>query len=237
MITVLYVDREPVSQARIVKGLNSRGFQVYAAASACEARRLTLGSAYDCALARVMHTEETNVAALCSDLRKSARVVLALMDTVDTLFEGDLFDCGVDDVIVGVQARPESIASRIKARLRATSRRQMQGMRLRLDDLVVDFTLRTVERNGETRQLCGLLGDLLLYLVRNADHIVSRQELYESSIWADSICTGPRDGGKTFDVHMGRLRKIVEKDPSRPALIQSVRGVGWKLMVKPVQLH
>jgi DNA-binding response OmpR family regulator len=71
--------------------------------------------------------------------------------------------------------------------------------------------------------------------VENADHVVSREELQQSPIWLDSVCTPARQGGKTFDVNIGKLRKIIESDPHKPRIIVSVRGVGWKLTSELLQ--
>ena len=63
----------------------------------------------------------------------------------------------------------------------------------------------------------------------NPSRIITRGELEHSRIWEDSICTSARDGGKTIDVNIGKLRRIVERNPHKPKVIQTVRGVGWKL--------
>jgi DNA-binding response OmpR family regulator len=104
-----------------------------------------------------------------------------------------------------------------------------QTNKIRLKDTLVDFERREVRCNGTVRRLPGILADLLKYFVDNPDRIISRSELFGSYIWADSICTPASEGGKTFDVNVSKLRKIIEADPVRPQIIESVRGLGWKL--------
>lgn len=237
MTRVLYVDRGSPTRLRILHGLVSAGFQVDVIGNVHDIKRMARGHSYDCILARCLAINQTDVPAFCSYLRDSSNVVIVLMDIVNTLLEGCLFDCGVDDVIVCERVVPDLVAKRIMARLRWPNGRQLSTAQIRLDELVVDFARHIVMREGVEHQLSGLLTDLLHYLIHNAGRVISRQELRESPIWADSICTGPEDGGKTFDMHISRLRRLIEKDPSKPKLIKSVRGIGWKLTVQPTWNH
>ena len=100
---------------------------------------------------------------------------------------------------------------------------------IRLKDTIVDFDRREVWCNGITQRLPGILADLLKYFLENPERIISRDELLNCYIWSDSICSSAEEGGKTFDVNMSKLRKIIETHPTKPQIIQSVRGEGWKL--------
>lgn len=113
--------------------------------------------------------------------------------------------------------------------LRSSSLLQPQNNIVILKGVVVDFEQREVRRGGQIYQLRGLLFDLLKYFLDNANRIISRGELLRSPIWVDSVCSAPEEGGKTFDVNIGKLRKILESNPAKPQIITSVRGVGWKL--------
>ena len=74
-----------------------------------------------------------------------------------------------------------------------------------------------------------MLADLLKYFLNNPDRVVSREEMEKSPIWTDSICSSAKEGGKTYDVNVCKLRKIIEPDLSCPQIIKTVRGIGWKL--------
>ncbi len=99
----------------------------------------------------------------------------------------------------------------------------------------MDFDRREVCRDHTIHQLPGILADLLKYFIENADHVISREELQRSPIWLDSVCTPAKHGGKTFDVNISKLRKIIESEPQRPKIIVSVRGIGWKLACDVLQ--
>jgi DNA-binding response OmpR family regulator len=121
------------------------------------------------------------------------------------------------------------LTRRVKAHLRSNSPFRPQNNVILLNGVVVDFERREVHRNGKSHPLRGLLFDLLKYFLDNPNRIISREELLRSSIWVDSVCSAPEDGGKTFDVNMSKLRKVIEPDPAKPQIITSLRGAGWKL--------
>lgn len=157
-------------------------------------------------------------------------LLIVLMSQPELTLEGQLYDWGVDDVVVGPQASPLLLCKRIQARLRQIKLASQGACSVViLGPLTIDFQRREVTRNGRVYEIPAILADLLRYFVQNPERAISRDELMNSSIWADSICTSAADGGKTFDVNIGRLRKIIEVDPSRPQIIKTVRGIGWKL--------
>ena len=118
---------------------------------------------------------------------------------------------------------------RLRARLDNSKSLELPDGVFHLNGTTVDLARREVFCHGMVRPLRGILSDLLKYFLDNPGRVISRQELQDSPIWADSICTPAEEGGKTFDVNISKLRRIIELDPSHPQIIQSVRGVGWKL--------
>lgn len=157
-------------------------------------------------------------------------LLIVLMSQPEFTLEGQLYDWGADDVVVGPQASPLLLCKRIQARLRQTksASQNVDGVVI-LGPLTIDFQRREVTRNGRVHDIPAILADLLHYFLQNPERAISRDELMNSSIWADSICTPAEDGGKTFDVNISRLRKIIEVNPSKPQIIKTVRGIGWKL--------
>lgn len=173
----------------------------------------------------------------CSFFRTSFSdgILIVLMNRSKISIERQLFDCGVSDVVVGEEAISDILMKRLQVHLREMKPLWSVTGKVRLGDNVVDFDRREVCRDGIVRQLPGILYDLLKYFVDNSDHIISREELLRSHIWADSICTPAKEGGKTFDVNMSKLRKIIEPDSSKPQIIKSIRGVGWKLAIQAIR--
>ena len=92
---------------------------------------------------------------------------------------------------------------------------------LSVQDVVLDPHARRVWRGDREVRLSRKEFDLLQALMRRSGEVVTRAELmvevWDTTFWSSS---------KTIDVHLGWLRRKLEDDPSEPALIKTVRGVG-----------
>jgi two-component system OmpR family response regulator len=162
-------------------------------------------------------------------------ITIVLMAKPRINIEEQLFDCGINDVVIGKQASSRVLAKRIQAHIHNSRSFGLISNIVKIKKTTINFNAREVRCNGTSRRLPGILADLLKYFLDHPNRIISRKELQTSPIWADSICTPAEEGGKTFDVNVGKLRKIIEPDPSQPQIILSVRGIGWKLAVEPVK--
>lgn len=229
----LCVDSNRRRQGRIGGGVRSLGFEVHKASTLSEAQALLRRQFYQLILICYVAVD-SGISEFCSDVhsRTPDALVIVLMETMKVEVEARLFDCGVCDVVVGKQTCLRLLKKRLAVHLGSLQSLQPRDGVLRLNSTIVDFARREVWCNGAVRRLPGILGDLLKYFLDNPGRVISRKELEESAIWADSVCTPAEEGGKTFDVNIGKLRKIIELDASRPQIIQSVRGVGWKLAKK-----
>lgn len=93
--------------------------------------------------------------------------------------------------------------------------------------LWVDFANAEVKRNGKLVSLRNLEFRLLCHLIEKAGSLVSREELLRS-VWSyDS-----RAATRTVDVHIHNLRQKLEEDASRPQLIVTVNGAGYKFLAR-----
>ena len=133
-------------------------------------------------------------------------------------------DAGADDYVV----KPFS-AEQLDARIRAVLRRTGSDdavSRFEVGDLVVDLKARTVELAGRQLELRPREFDLLAYLAARPGEVVSKRTLL-AEVWQQPM--GGAD--KTVDVHLSWLRRKLGETASEPRLLQSVRGVGVKLVV------
>ncbi len=233
----LYVDREPTWLLRIRSCLDPCHLQFDRAFSLVQAHEMVSGRGYCLALIRFDAATEEQIPGFCSSFRtrNPHGVVIILIDTPDSVVEERLFDHGASDVVNIEQSSSAGLAKRLRAHLCAAGILQPWPRQVRLGDALVDFERREVHRERTVYQLPGILADLLKYFIENADHVISREELQRSPIWLDSVCTPAKHGGKTFDVNISKLRKIIESDPQRPKIIVSVRGIGWKLACDVLQ--
>lgn len=226
----LYIDHNFRRQVRLRNDLEILKVELHKASTVQAAKEMIKKHSYRLV---IMHfdTMGQEVFRFCSFIRSlnSRTMMIVLMTKVKKHVEEQLFDCGVNDVVVGKQTSAPLLTKRIQAHLCNSGPSWSRMGTVRLKDNIIDFDRKEVRRDGSCYQLRGILADLLKYFLDNSNHVISRDELQKSYIWVDSICTPADEGGKTFDVNIGKLRKIIEPDPARPQIIKSVRGIGWKL--------
>jgi two-component system, OmpR family, response regulator MtrA len=133
-----------------------------------------------------------------------------------------LLDAGAGDVI-----REDCALVEIVARLRRSlvSVADTAGATLVLGDMVIDLARRGVRRGEQVLNLTRTEFDLLVCLSRRMNRVVPAPEIFRE------VLGYPSDGDThVLTVHVQRLRNKVELDPSKPALIKSVRGIGYMLI-------
>ena len=118
---------------------------------------------------------------------------------------------------------PKELTARVQAILRRAKGAGRSGGVLAFKGLSIDPGARIVEKNGESVKLTPIEFDLLLALARRRGQVIGRGQLI-SQAWNFKYAGDER----LVDVHMGRLRKKLEDDPSKPQLIQTVWGKGYR---------
>jgi two-component system response regulator MtrA len=144
-------------------------------------------------------------------------MLTAKSDTVDVVVG---LESGADDYVVK-PFKPKELVARIRARIRRNDEGSVQV--LLVGDLEIDVAGHTVKRNGELLSLTPLEFDLLVCLARKPGQVFTREVLLQE-VW------GYRHAADTrlVNVHVQRLRAKVERDPERPDIVLTVRGVGYK---------
>jgi DNA-binding response OmpR family regulator len=93
-----------------------------------------------------------------------------------------------------------------------------------LGQVRVDLAGRRLLRGGDVLPVKPKAFDLLLFLLRNAGHVFTRDQLLEH-VWGYDYAGETR----TVDVHVHWLRAQIESDPASPVFLETVRGVGYVL--------
>jgi two-component system alkaline phosphatase synthesis response regulator PhoP len=138
-------------------------------------------------------------------------------------------ELGADDYMVKPYQLHELIA-RIHAHLRRTYGELAQAVqeeRLMFGEIEIDLETLQVKRQGQVVFLTPTEFRLLRHLSSHPNRPFSRAELIEA-IWGYDGVIGD---DRTIDVHMRHLRQKLEKDPSEPLYLMTVRGIGYKLQI------
>lgn len=153
--------------------------------------------------------------------------ILILTAKIDTVTIVDLLDRGADDYL----SKPFSM-DELEARIKALLRRPKPVLSdvLRVGDLELNLTERSVRKNGERIHLTLKEFSLLEYFMRNKDRVISRDELL-SHVWDFNYTSF---FSNSVDVHIKNLRRKI-KDTDYNRMIETVRGVGYRLS-EPVPL-
>ena len=130
---------------------------------------------------------------------------------------------GADDYLVKPIGRAEMIA-RVEAAMRRASRTSDHQNEEHYSDGVIsiDFRRHDVYFQGEPVELTPTEHRLLITLVRNAGRVLTHDQLLRQ-IWGPEF-----EGSGYVKWHISRLRQKIERDPARPELVVTVRGVGYR---------
>jgi two-component system response regulator RegX3 len=134
-------------------------------------------------------------------------------------------EVGADDYVTKPYRLRELIA-RIRAVLRRTpieEAAEVSGEALEVGDVLLDPQRHEVLIRGESVSLPLKEFELLELLLQNAGRVLTRDTLIDRVWGADYV-----GDTKTLDVHIKRLRAKVEPEPSKPARIVTIRGLGYK---------
>jgi len=223
--TILLVDDEDAIQKLLTYPLQKDGYRVVdardgeAALRRFEEEEIDL-VVLDLALPKLDGLE------VCRRLRARSPVPIIMLTARDEEIDKVIgLEIGADDYIT----KPFSIRefrSRVRALLRRASLSPpaSSGAAIEIGPLRVDPARRRVEVEGQVKELTYVEFELVRFLAEQPGHVFSRLDLLEK-IWGSSQFRDPR----TVDVHVRHLREKLERDPSKPELILTVRGVGYRL--------
>ena len=162
---------------------------------------------------------------VCRVIRAKSMVPIIMLTAKDTEIDKVVgLELGADDYVT----KPYS-SRELLARIRAVLRRgQAQGSEggstvLEAGGVRVDVDRYVVTVRGEDMQLPLKEFELLEMLVRNAGRVMTRDQLIDR-VWGSDYVGDT----KTLDVHVKRLRTKIEENPSKPELLVTLRGLGYK---------
>jgi two-component system response regulator RegX3 len=163
---------------------------------------------------------------VCRQIRAKSSVPIIMLTAKDSEIDKVVgLEIGADDYVTKPYSSRELIA-----RIRAVLRRGETGDATSADGVLsvgpirLDSDRHVISVNSEQVALPLKEFELLEFLMRNSGRVLTRMQLIDR-VWGSDYVGDT----KTLDVHIKRLRAKIEKDPANPELIQTVRGMGYKL--------
>lgn len=220
---ILIIEDNSRVSSLLKRGLESQDYQVYISEDAEDAVVLLNKLTFDLAITDIM-LPKMNGIDLCKFIKQKYPdlpvIMLTALGTIDEKVEG--FDAGADDYMV----KPFEIRElfvRIKAILQRSSNKTKETYLndLEYHDLKINKKINHVFRNSEEIELTPKEFKLLVFLVSNAERILTREEIADN-VWGNHFDTGTN----YIDVYIAYLRKKIDKNFDTK-LIHTKPGVGF----------
>lgn len=227
---ILIVDDEEDIVKLLKTVLLKEGFEyVYTASSAAEGWIRFQDKQPDLVILDIMFPDGEGYD-VCKQIRSASNVPIfflsAKSEEVDKILG---FAIGGDDYITKPFS-PKEVAYRIKARFRRAETAQDEeksGHILKAGPFELDEQKFELKKNGEIIELKPKELGLVSYLLKHPNWIISKESLYDQ-VWGEESF----GYDNTVMVHIRRLRERIEEDPSKPQYLVTVKGLGYKLVLK-----
>ncbi|MDO4977288.1 MAG: response regulator transcription factor [Eubacteriales bacterium] len=225
---VLIVDDEEAIVSMLYKVMLSNGMEAHTAHNGMEALRLMKSNTYDLMMLDVNMPgiDGFEVVKTLRDQGNQTPIIIisGRQEDYDTLYG---LDIGADDYITK-PFNPITLGAKVKAIIRRSKRTSEPDR----ENLLVagPFTYNTSTlrfyKNEEEIPLSAKENALMKLFMDNVNRIFPKDSIYDQ-VWGDSIIDD-----NAIMVYINRLRQKVEDEPSHPKYIQTVRGLGYRFVVK-----
>ncbi len=227
MQTILIVEDEKRVADLLKIGLEENGYQTMVAYDGAMGLRLFQSNSFQLVISDII-LPKLDGFELCKEIRKvNERIpilMLTALGSADDKLDG--FDAGADDYMV----KPfdfRELNARVKVLLKRNAETVVRPPeQITYADLSVNLNLREVRRNNIAIKLSPKEYNLLLYMLENAEKVITRVEIAEK-VWNTHFDTGTN----FIDVYINYLRKKIDKDFGKK-LIHTKPGVGFILSDK-----
>lgn len=220
MYNILICDDESGIRAMVSKYARFEGHNVIQAENGMQAIDICRGKYIDIIIMDVMMPELDGFSAV-KEIRKFSSVPVIMLSARGEEYDRiHGFEIGVDDYVVKPFS-PKELMLRIDVIMRRRNKTDTNGHDLyKKDGLVIDFTARKVQIDGQSLELSPKEYDLLFYMVKNKGIALSREKLI-TNVWGYDFYGDDR----TLDTHIKLLRRHLGDCSS---LIVTLRGTGYR---------
>lgn len=230
MIRCLLVEDDVVNAKFVQQALEKQGYMVTWATDGATALELLLQQDWSLVILDRMLPKGFDGLSLLTTIRSMNKsypvLVLSALSGLDDRVRG--LNAGGDDYLIKPFALPELLA-RVEALIRryALTLKPQDNTEIIVGDLHIDLVSAKVERAGQAILLQPKELQLLIYLIKNKNQIVTRSMLLEQ-VWGYRF----EPHTNLTDVQISRLRNKIDK-PFEQAFIHTVRGVGYRFVYEP----
>ena len=227
MPRILTIEDDAVTAREIIAELSAHGFAVDWVDNGRDGLVKAVATPYD-AITLDRMLPGLDGLAIVTTLRQvgveTPVLMISALSDVDERVRG--LRAGGDDYLTKPFA-PDEMTARIEVLIRRRRATSAPVMELRVADLELDLMQRTARRGGQTLELLPTEFRLLEFLMRQSGQVLTRMMIFET-VWGYHFDPGTN----LIDVHIGRLRRKVDRAGLRP-LIRTVRGSGYMLSDAP----
>ena len=221
---LLIIDDDSRLTSMVGDYLRDAGFEVTTAGSLAQGRQLLQSTVFDALVLDLMLPDGDGLE-LCRELRSHARTrqlpLLMLTARGEPLDRIVGLELGADDYLPK-PFEPRELLARMKALLRRSQPAASGDDVLRFGRLEIDLGERVARLDGKPCDLTGHQFDLLVVLAQSPGRVLSRDQIM------DSLKGHPLEAfDRSIDVHISRIRAVIEDDPKAPRRVLTVRGAGY----------
>ncbi|MFN9279970.1 MAG: response regulator [Betaproteobacteria bacterium] len=221
---LLLIDDDTRLTTMVGDYLRGHGFEVDSAGSLKAGRELLRHGSYDALLLDLMLPDGDGLD-LTRELRAEPRTrrlpLLMLTARGEPMDRIVGLEIGADDYLPK-PFEPRELLARLKALLRRAAPEAAPDDQLEFGRLVIDLAARQARLAGQPCDLTAHQFDLLVVLARAAGRVLTRDQIM------DALKGHPLDAfDRSIDVHISRIRAVIEDDPRHPQRVLTVRGTGY----------
>lgn len=220
MVHILYIEDEIEIGSWITNDLKERGYKVTWLESGDKIEKYL--SSTDIAVLDVM-LPGLDGFSIGRRIKKEDSNFPILMLSARTAIEDKIEGLSFADDYLTKPFHPDELAARIEVLLRRFQKSedilQIGHLKIYTKDLQI-----INQKNNEEIPLTGKQYYLFQYFIRHLNQILTKEQLYEG-VWGESYI----EGDKTLMVHIRYLREKIEENPAKPTIIETIRGIGYRV--------
>jgi two-component system phosphate regulon response regulator OmpR len=221
---LLLIDDDVRLSSMVGDYLRNSGFEVETAGSLAAGRARLASESFDALVLDLMLPDGDGLD-LCRELRADPRLrhlpLLMLTARGEPMDRIVGLELGADDYLPK-PFEPRELLARVKALLRRATPQPAGDDVLRFGRLEVDLGARVARLDGVICDLTGHQFDLLVVLAQSPGRVLSRDQIM------DALKGHPLEAfDRSIDVHISRIRAVIEDDPKLPRRVLTVRGAGY----------